>query len=421
MITKADSHAIFEINSFFLQKNISLKIHEKNGIRLPEIVHLTNNIQITQDRGFPFILHNSEIKLPIKSSKNSKKRVTVCVSLINIETAASNILAASDQTPRPYSPSVHSTTSPPLATNAEKITFGCIRDGVTYISLPQESRDFLLRNSEICPPSGDHISTPLGTGSALEISSTAVSENKLCDICHVYVTICSCRRQCNVCGLWTELGEKCRCDKQNIIALKARIDKDILDESDVVLEDQQTNGSELIDDKFDMFNLTPPAVTDKVDLAHIASPEEKEMVESLLSNHQKAFSSHRYDVGHFEFFEDELDCKPGSSVIERERQMKPSIRDELKPIITELLDVGIIRKATYQGPFLSNSHGVSKPVNNQHMAGKADLHILKQSGGDTNHSRLTLDLRPLNDNAVSRPRINLPSYEALVPVFKNKH
>ena len=99
IITKADSHAIFEINSFFLQKNISLKIHEKNGIRLPEIVHLTNNIQITQDRGFPFILHNSEIKLPIKSSKNSKKRVTVSVSLINIETAASNILDASDQTP----------------------------------------------------------------------------------------------------------------------------------------------------------------------------------------------------------------------------------------------------------------------------------------------------------------------------------
>ena len=130
-----------------------------------------------------------------------------------------------------------------------------------------------------------------------------------------------------------------------------------------------------------MFNLAPPAVTDKVDLAHIASPEEKDMVKSLLSNHQKAFSTHRYDVGHFEFFEAELDCKPGSSVIERERQMKPSIRDELKPIITELLDAGIIRKATYQGPFLSNSHGVSKLVNNQHMVGKADLHILKQSGG----------------------------------------
>ena len=184
IITKADSHAIFEINSFFLKKNISLKIHEKDGIKLPEIVHLTNDIQITQDRGFPFILNNSGIKLPIESSKNSKQRVTVCVSLIGIEAAASSILDASDQTPRPYSPSGHSTTSPPLATNAEKITFGCIRDGVTYISLPQESRDFLLRNSEICPPSGDHISTPLGTGSALEISSTAVSENKLCDICY---------------------------------------------------------------------------------------------------------------------------------------------------------------------------------------------------------------------------------------------
>ena len=345
----------------------------------------------------------------------------MCVSLIQIQAAASSILHASDQTPQPSSPSGHSTTSLPLATNAENLAFECIRDGVTYISLPQESRDFLLRNSEICRPSGDHISNPPSNGSALTISSTVVSENKLCEICHVYVSICSCRRQCNVCGLWTEFGKHCRCDEQNINALKARIDKDILDESDVVLEDQQTNISELVDDKFEMFNLAPPAVTDKVDLSHITSPEERKMVESLLSNHPKAFSTHRYDVGHFEFFEAELDCKPGSSVIERERQMKPSIRDELKPIINELLDAGIIRKATYQGPFLSNSHGVPKPVNNQHMAGKADLHILKLSGGDTNHSRLTLDLRPLNDNVVSRPRINLPSYEALVPKFMNKH
>ena len=101
--------------------------------------------------------------------------------------------------------------------------------------------------------------------------------------------------------------------------------------------------------------------------------------------------------------------------------MKPQVKEDLKPIIEDLLAAGIIRKASQQGPFLSNSHGVSKPEKGVHIAGKADLHILKQSGKDTNHSRLTLDLRNLNENAVTRPKINLPSYEKLVSVFKDKH
>ena len=119
---------------------------------------------------------------------------------------------------------------------------------------------------------------------------------------------------------------------QNLTALKAKIDTDILDESNVVLEDQQTNISELVDGKFEMFNLAPPPVTDRVDLSHISCLEERKMVDTLLSSYLKAFSTHRYDVGHFEFFEAELDCIPGSSVIERERQIKPSIVAELKPI-----------------------------------------------------------------------------------------
>ena len=123
----------------------------------------------------------------------------------------------------------------------------------------------------------------------------------------------------------------------------------------------------------------------------------------------------------FKFFDAELDCKQGSTVIERERQFKPSIVKELKPIVDELLESRIIRKATFQGPFLSNSHSVPRPTGEHHLDGKADVHILKQRGEDVNHSRLTLDLRPLNENAVSRPRINLPSYEDLIPRFKDMH
>ena len=97
--------------------------------------------------------------------------------------------------------------------------------------------------------------------------------------------------------------------------------------------------------------------------------------------------------------------------------MKPAVKADLKPIIDDLLAARIIRKAKTQGPFLSNSHGVSNPEKGVHIAGRADLHILRQHGRDTNHSRLTLDLRPLNKHAVTRPKINLPSYESLIAVF----
>ena len=415
--------------------------------------HLKNDFQVTQDRGFPFISYNPRLKLPVESRLKGK-RVTVKVSLL---TPAPDQCSSVDQLARKddacqdiSAQSMHSvplTSAPiqefardrpeqlnvasqalsamsenfePVTTESETLTMDCVRDGLTYISLPSEARELVFKDSQIPSMPGDTVfsGTPM---SSLEIQSVAISKDKLCNTCHVYTEKCSCRRQCNICTKSTTLDEKCDCDSNNILALKARIEKDIFDESDVVTTEEQTDVSKIVDDKFEMFNIAPPAVTDKVDLTHITSPEEKKLITSLLSEHKQAFSSHRYDVGHFEFFEAELDCKPGSSVIERERPMKPAVREELRPIINELLEAGIIRKATTQGPFLSNSHGVSKPINSQHLAGKADLHILKMNGGDTNHSRLTLDLRPLNDNAINRPRINLPSYEDLVPVFKNKH
>ena len=47
VVDKADAHAIFEINSFFLQENVSLKLNKRNGIILPEVINLKNNIQIS--------------------------------------------------------------------------------------------------------------------------------------------------------------------------------------------------------------------------------------------------------------------------------------------------------------------------------------------------------------------------------------
>ena len=160
-------------------------------------------------------------------------------------------ILASDQVACPPSESENlpAATQTGNLANPAQITFGCIRDAANYLSLPLAARDFLLQDSKI---STSHPPPPV------QINTTVISENKLCEICHVYTSKCSCRRQCNICNMWTELGGTCQCDIQNLTALKARFDTDILDESDIVLEDQQTNISEMVDGKFEMFNLAPP-------------------------------------------------------------------------------------------------------------------------------------------------------------------
>ena len=166
----------------------------------------------------------------------------------------------------------------------------------------------------------------------------------------------------------------------------------------------------MVEQKFELYGLVPPKVSDQLNMSHTEDADEKKVVDELVSRYPSAFSTHRYDTGVFRFFDAELDCIPGSSVIERERQVKPHIVRELAPIVDELIKADIIQKADFQGPFLSNSHAVPKPSGDHHLAGKASAYILRQQGADTNHSRLTLDLRALNAHAVSRPRVNLPSY-----------
>merc|ERR1712239_53859 len=83
------------------------------------------------------------------------------------------------------------------------------------------------------------------------------------------------------------------------------------DEKDVIAVEDQTDVSSLIEDKFDAFNLVPPDIGTTVDLTHIGDTKTRELVESLISAHDKAFSAHKYDIGHFLGFEAELDCTPG--------------------------------------------------------------------------------------------------------------
>lgn len=96
------------------------------------------------------------------------------------------------------------------------------------------------------------------------------------------------------------------------------------------------------------------------------------------------------------------------------------MRDEVQPMVDKLLAEGIIQRADFQGPFCSNSHAVAKPDKSRVISGRADLHIMKMARETTNHSRLTLDLRNLNKFSLGKPKVNLPSYKALLGRFK-KH
>ena len=438
-LTTADTKAMFYLNSIFLENTISLQLnsHDYNVI-LPDYLHLKNNIEISRVRGFPIIQNASILELPIKVTADSGKKVKIFLTISNPELPPRH-----DTTTTPHlmfgdlalEPGQHS--GGMLSGDAEartqelledyenpaKLSQDCIHDAANFLSLPPEEQTSVVNDSQawftktvqeddpqILVSDSSHLQTP---------SSPEISEIKMCNICHVYETRCSCPKVCDTCSKVFELGDLCDCDIVNVNALKTRINKDITEESDVVLKEDQVDISGIVEQKFELFGMAPPKVSQQLDMSHIDDTGEKNVIETLVSKYPSAFSTHRYDTGVFRFFDAELDCIEGSSVIERERQIKPHIVEELSPIVDELKQAGIISKADFQGPFLSNSHAVPKPSGDLHLAGKADAWILKQGGGKTNHSRLTLDLRSLNDHAVSRPRINLPSYEDLIPRFKD--
>merc|ERR1712055_1190834 len=81
--------------------------------------------------------------------------------------------------------------------------------------------------------------------------------------------------------------------KKNTSDKKTRITSDMSDEKDVIAVEDQTDVSSLIEDKFDAFNLVPPDIGTTVDLTHIGDTKTRELVESLISAHDKAFSANK--------------------------------------------------------------------------------------------------------------------------------
>ena len=178
--------------------------------------------------------------------------------------------------------------------------------------------------------------------------------------------------------------------------------------------------SEQAEQLFDRFSVVPPEPGTNVHLDH-CSPDIRTSLLNLIKTYDKAFAASKYDCGYFRGFLATLETIPGSSVIEKERPMSQVVIEELRPIITELLEHGILKLAEKQGPFLSNCHGVSKPQAGLMLQGKADAYLLKKSGQSTNHARLTIDLRNLNKFAVTKPKTNLPNHDTLKNSFKDTY
>ena len=106
--------------------------------------------------------------------------------------------------------------------------------------------------------------------------------------------------------------------------------------------------------------MAPPNPGQKIDLSHLKG-DIKLRTENLIANYEDSFASHKFDTGNFHGFSAIIEINPGSSVIEKERPMRESIKSELRPMFEQLLKENIIKKADQSGPFLSNSHGVAKP------------------------------------------------------------
>ena len=145
----------------------------------------------------------------------------------------------------------------------------------------------------------------------------------------------------------------CDCRKVFIQALKIKLQSshnleeenkiDYQDVNNCISNNQQSDIGQEIDNHLSRFDINPPVPGTQIDLSHISNDVIKP-TEQLFENYSKAFASHRYDTGAFSGFTATIEIEPGSSVIEKERNMRPGIREELQPIIDQLLAEEIVEK-----------------------------------------------------------------------------
>ena len=115
---------------------------------------MKNEIKITRQRGFPQILNDHGLEIPIRA-KTVFNKLTVNLTLIEPDCSVGAKVPSPQEIP-----------TPPAENKSEKISIECIRDAATYISLPKKSQEVLAQ----------------GKNNTITVEAASFPETKICDL-----------------------------------------------------------------------------------------------------------------------------------------------------------------------------------------------------------------------------------------------
>ena len=173
VIDETTNYARFHMNAFFLRNKVAFKVHQKNDVVLPDIINMQNAIEITMDHGYPRILNDYGLELPVRTQAVFQK-LTINLTIMKEPTCEETAC-------KEVQPSLQEIqTTPRENTKSEKINTKIIQDAANFISLPREA---LIH----------------GDDNTVKVEAAELSETSMCNKCNVYITNCSCRKMCNTC------------------------------------------------------------------------------------------------------------------------------------------------------------------------------------------------------------------------------
>merc|ERR1711942_590187 len=105
-LCRADTTAIFYLNSIFLEPSLSLKVNNPNNkIILPGLIHLTNKAKISRVHNYPVIENASVIKLPCKVLNDTKKKLKIPLTVTTFQNTSNTYQNSTELTLNTTQPS----------------------------------------------------------------------------------------------------------------------------------------------------------------------------------------------------------------------------------------------------------------------------------------------------------------------------
>ena len=399
-IKAGDAKAEFLMTNVPIEDKFILTINNNSQLQLPSTVIFDNFLSRSDDE---CVVLNRMLELPISCEVDFDK-LTLIANVVRIsQESTPRIHESSDlQHKEAGSAGITKVQGPchdsQILGKSAQDTLRDVKFGCNFVSLPwtEQCRALQLEScTELHHTQLEDRSREISS----EINQSVNPDIKTCVQCGTFINKCECLSDCEVCKQRRSETIPCKCDKQHAKLLSVKIDKSLSgeweepsDQMDCISAGDQEEVSEVIDKHLSSFDLRPPDPGERVDMDHCTT-EQKEGVQKLMKNYKSAFAEHQFDIGNFQGFVATIDVEPGSSHIEKERNLRPEVIKCLQPIVDNLVNHGILKLADSQGKFLSNSHGVAKPVAGVKACGKADIDLMRKAGIASDYSRLTVDLR----------------------------